>query len=179
MCNGINAGKQVARVREGSSAFERHVRLLGLTATVVLATSPAFATGLPGEWLTEDKDAALTIAECGGHLCGRIIWLDSARDRGGSVRLDRNNPDRAKQGQRICGLVVIRDLKPTGANTWGGEVYNPQDGKTYRGTITVLSDNALRLRAYIGLPIFGRSQTWTRVAGGVADRMKYNCGPPK
>jgi uncharacterized protein (DUF2147 family) len=152
------------------------MRVLALTVAVVLAAPSAFATSLLGDWLTEDKDAALRIAACGGSLCGRIIWLESPRDRGGSLRRDDNNPDRAKHGQRICGLVVIRDLKPTGPNTWGGDVYNPQDGKTYRGTITVLSDNALRLRAYIGLPIFGRSQTWTRVTNSVADRMKYNCG---
>jgi uncharacterized protein (DUF2147 family) len=152
------------------------MHILGLTMAVVLAAPSAFATGLVGDWLTEDKDAALTIADCGGPLCGRIIWLESATGRGGSVRLDRNNPDRAKRGQRICGLVVIRDLKPTGPNTWGGEVYNPQNGKTYRGTITVMSESSLRLRAYVGLPIFGRSQTWTRVTGGVADSLKYNCG---
>lgn len=175
MCS--NAGK-LAENDRGGVVFGRRVRLLGLATAVVLAAPSVFATtGLLGDWLTEDKDAALTIADCGGPLCGRIIWLESARDRGGSVRRDDNNPDRAKQGQRICGLVVIRDLKPTGPNTWGGEVYNPQDGKTHRGTITVLSANALRLRAYIGLPIFGRSQTWTRVTGGVADNIKYNCGP--
>lgn len=177
MCS--NAGKPVGRRRKGTFVFRRRMRLLVLTSAVVLAAPSAFATGLLGDWLTEDKDAALTIADCGGPLCGRIIWLESPRGRGGSVRRDDNNPDRAKQGQRICGLVVIRDLKPTGPNTWGGEVYNPQDGKTYRGTITVLSDNALRLRAYIGLPIFGRSQTWTRVSEGVADSMKYNCGLAK
>jgi uncharacterized protein (DUF2147 family) len=175
MCS--NAGKPVGAKHQGAF-LRRRIRLLALTTAVALAapSASASATGLLGDWLTEDKDAALTIADCGGPLCGRIIWLESARSRGGSVRRDDNNPDRAKQRQRICGLVVIRGLKPTGPNTWGGEVYNPQDGRTYRGTITVVSDNALRLRAYIGLPIFGRSQTWTRVTEGVADSIKYNCG---
>jgi uncharacterized protein (DUF2147 family) len=172
----INAGRGFGRKHKGTFVFGRRMHLLGLTTAVVLAARSAFATGLLGDWLTQDEDAALTIADCGGPLCGRIIWLENARDRGGSVRRDDNNPDPAKQGQRICGLVVIRDLKPTGPNTWGGEVYNPQDGKTYRGRITVLSESTLRLRAYIGLPIFGRSQTWTRVTGGVANKIKYSCG---
>ncbi|MGE5539306.1 MAG: DUF2147 domain-containing protein [Gemmatimonas sp.] len=153
------------------------MRVLALTTAVAVLAAPAgSATGLLGDWLTQDKDAALTIADCGGPLCGRIIWLESAAGAGGSVRRDDNNPDRAKQGQRICGLVVIHNLRPTGPDTWGGDVYNPQDGKTYRGTITVLSENAIRLRAYIGLPIFGRSETWTRVPGSVADDIKYTCG---
>jgi uncharacterized protein (DUF2147 family) len=89
--------------------------------------------------------------------------LESATDRSGSLRLDHNNPDPAKQTQRICGLVVIRGLKPSGPDKWDGSVYNPEDGQTYSGNITVLSDKALKVQAYIGLQIFGRSQTWTRV----------------
>lgn len=140
-------------------------------------SAAASAADPQGIWLTEDKDAALTIADCGDRLCGRIVWLESATDRGGLLRLDENNPDPAKQAQQICGLVVITGLRRSGPNRWDGEVYNPQDGKTYRGIVTVLSDNTLRLRAYIGLPIFGRSQTWTRVntaTSGIA----YNCRLP-
>ena len=122
---------------------------------LVLAAMPttAFAADPQGVWLTADKDAALTISNCGGQLCGRIIWLESAADRSGSRRLDQNNPDPAKRTQRICGLVVISDLQPSDPNTWDGYVYNPQDGKTYSGNITVLSDKALRIRAYTPPPL--------------------------
>jgi uncharacterized protein (DUF2147 family) len=151
-----------------------HRRLAGL---LVLAgiSSAAVAAAPEGIWLTEERDAALTIARCGDHLCGRIIWLESAKDRSGSLRLDHNNPDPAKQAQRICGLIVISGLKPSAPDRWEGNVYNPQDGKTYSGDITVLSDTALKLRAYIGLPIFGRSQTWTRVNSAAVTDIESNC----
>ncbi len=152
--------------------------LLGLLTGFLVLTamsSTALAADLQGVWLTEDKDAALTITNCGGQLCGRIIWLESATDRSGSLRLDQNNPDPAKQTQRVCGLVVISGLKPSGPDTWDGSVYNPQDGQTYSGNITVLSDKALKVRAYIGLPIFGRSQTWTRVNSPAANDVEYKC----
>jgi len=146
-----------------------------LTGLLVLAvrSSPALAADPEGVWLTADKDAALTITTCGGQLCGRIIWLESATDRSGSLRRDQHNPDPAKRAQRICGLLVINDLKPSGPDTWDGKVYDPENGKTYNGTIVVLSDQALKLRAYIGLPIFGRSQTWTRVNSQAANG--YDC----
>lgn len=150
-------------------------RTLGGFLVLAALSSPALAADPRGVWLTEDKDAALTITTCGGQLCGRIIWLENATDRSGSLRRDQHNPDPAKRTQRICGLVVIRDLKPSGPNTWDGNVYNPQDGKTYSGNITVLSDQALKLRAYIGLPIFGRSQTWTRVNSQAASSIEYKC----
>jgi uncharacterized protein (DUF2147 family) len=148
-----------------------------VTGFLLLAATarPAVATDPQGVWLTEDGDAALTITKCDSQLCGRIIWLESATDRSGSLRLDKENPDPAKRTQRICGLVVISGLKPSGPNTWDGLVYNPQDGKTYSGNITVLSDTTLKLRAYIGLPIFGKSQTWTRVHSAAAGGIEYNC----
>ncbi|NUB05117.1 DUF2147 domain-containing protein [Azospirillum sp. Vi22] len=144
---------------------------------LVLATmsGAVSATDLHGVWLTEDKDAALKISECAGQLCGRIVWLESSTEPGGSLRLDRNNFDPARHAQRICGLVVITGLRSTGPDTWDGSVYNPQDGRTYRGTITALSDQTLKVHAYIGLPIFGRSQTWTRVRNSSANDIEYNC----
>lgn len=135
----------------------------------------ASAADLQGVWLTADKDAVLRITRCANRFCGRIIWLENATDRSGSPRLDQKNPDPAKQAQRICGLVVITGLTPVGPDRWDGSVYNPQDGQTYSGSITVLSDESLRVRAYIGLPIFGRSETWTRVDGSSANEIEYKC----
>ena len=159
------------RGRVGASTFF----LLAGAYVALAVTTPAFGAGPQGVWLTEDRDAALTITDCGPYLCGRIIWLENARDRTGSLRVDGNNPNPARQMERICGMVVINSLEPSGPDTWEGRVYNPQDGNTYNGSITVLSDTTLRLRAYIGLPIFGKSQTWSRVDGPAADGLEYSC----
>lgn len=153
----------------------RHAGLVAPWVIIALMSHSALAADPRGTWLTEDKNAALTIGTCGIQLCGRIIWLESARDRGGALRRDKNNPDPGKQTQRICGLVVIKGLEPSGPDTWAGSVYNPEDGKTYQGSITVLSKDALKVRAYLALPIFGRNQTWTRVNGAAANALDYNC----
>src|SRR4051812_35770162 len=93
-----------------------------LAGLLVLAAqwSPALAADLQGVWLTEDKDPALTITTCVSRLCGRIIWLESATGKGGSLRQDQHNPDPAKRTQRICGLLVINDLVSSGPNSWAG-----------------------------------------------------------
>jgi uncharacterized protein (DUF2147 family) len=158
--------------RRRTAAYRR--LLLGFLVLAAMSKA-AVAADPEGVWLTEEKDAALTIGRCGDSLCGRIIWLESARDRSGSLRLDQNNPDPRKQGTRICGLVVISGLRPSSPDRWEGNVYNPQDGKTYSGEITVLSDTALKLRAYIGLPLFGRSETWTRVNSAAVNAIQYSC----
>lgn len=138
-------------------------------------SNAALAGNLRGIWLTEDEEAALTIADCDGRLCGWINWLESAKNDSGSRRLDEHNPDPAEQAEPVCGLVVITELERSDSDTWHASVYNPQDGKTYSGRITILSENALQVRAYIGLPIFGTSQTWTRVESDGTDGSKYVC----
>jgi uncharacterized protein (DUF2147 family) len=124
---------------------------------------PAFAAAPQGVWIIEGGVAAIELLPCGDQLCGRIVGLQNPVDAAGNARRDRYNPIAAKREALMCGLVVMQGFVPAGAGSWeGGSIYNPLDGQTYSGSLTVLSDNALRVRAYLGTPLFGRSQTWTR-----------------
>lgn len=69
----------------------------------------------------------------------------------------------------ILGMTVVRNLKQStqNPNIWAnGEILDPKNGKVYRAYLQV-SDNGqqLEVRGYIGMPLFGRSQTWIRVGG--------------
>src|SRR6476646_3230832 len=74
-----------------------------------------------GMWLTEDKDAALTIATCGSRLCGNIE-VDSPTHRVRGVQKCALKLYPAKRTQGICGLLVINDLASSGPDTWEGNV---------------------------------------------------------
>ncbi|MGE5539158.1 MAG: hypothetical protein ACM30I_11100 [Gemmatimonas sp.] len=100
MC--ISAWQSVEK-REGKLAFGRRMGLLGLTTAVVLAAPSAFATGLLGDWLTQDKDAALTIADCGGPLCGRIIWLETLQGRADRYDATTTTPIARSRGNGFAG----------------------------------------------------------------------------
>ena len=43
-----------------------------------------------------------------------------------------------------------------------GELYDPKKGKTYSGKCTLVNQDTLDLRGYIGFSFIGRSSTWTR-----------------
>ena len=65
----------------------------------------------------------------------------------------------------VEGLQILSGLKADGNNQWSdGKLVDPESGKTYSGKLT-LSDNgqSLKLRGYVGTPVFGRSQTWQRI----------------
>ena len=44
-----------------------------------------------------------------------------------------------------------------------GQIYNGENGKTYNANISLQPDGTLRLRGYVGSPMFGETQIWTRI----------------
>lgn len=49
--------------------------------------------------------------------------------------------------------------------TWeAGSIYDPQSGHTYQANITLKDSDHLQLRGYLGIPLLGATQVWTRVA---------------
>jgi uncharacterized protein (DUF2147 family) len=61
----------------------------------------------------------------------------------------------------IVGLVIIRDLGPSGGRYKGGTILDPEDGKVYKAEIWV-EDGKLKVRGYLGF--FYKTQTWVKGA---------------
>jgi uncharacterized protein (DUF2147 family) len=110
----------------------------------------AASTGGPeGVWLIE-SNVAVQIFDCGGQLCGRIVWLRRPRDSAGQLERDLKNPDPALRQRLLCGLSVFWALQPAGPNEWkDGWFYNPEDGKTYRITAELRSASTIVARICI------------------------------
>lgn len=69
----------------------------------------------------------------------------------------------ARKGQKIIGLKIMNGLKRDGAGYEGGEILDPDNGKVYRAKMTLSPDGrSLEVRGFIGVSLFGRSQTWVR-----------------
>ena len=117
-----------------------------------------------GLWLVEDETAVITIEECEAGLCGAIHWLDPEGE--GEV-YDVENPDEELRERPLCGLEILRDFErdPDDPGHWeDGEIYAPDDGRTYSAQVTVQGSDELEVRGYRGIALIGRSQTWTRVS---------------
>jgi uncharacterized protein (DUF2147 family) len=55
-------------------------------------------------------------------------------------------------------------MKQSGLDYEGGTILDPDTGKLYKASMSLDPEGSrLTVRGYIGLPIFGRSQNWTRV----------------
>ena len=142
-------------------------RLLTAAAVIlaldVVMFAPAFAADPAGTWLTQERDSQVRITNCGGALCGNLIWLKEPNDPAtGKPKTDKNNADASKQGRPLIGVQIVLGMKPSSTpNKWDGDVYNASDGKTYSGSFTMTGDNSAELKGCV-LSIICKSQTWTR-----------------
>lgn len=152
--------------------MQRFFRMM-LAIAMTVSTLVAYAdTNSPvGYWKTIDdvtgQPKAILHIELSqqNRLFGRIIKIFPSPGK------DQNEVCTACEGyrhnQRIVGMVVLENLKQNEETPkqWSeGTILDPLNGKTYRSTITLSDDGMkLRVRGYIGIPLFGRSQTWLRV----------------
>jgi uncharacterized protein (DUF2147 family) len=136
-----------------------------LLFTLFLASSAGAQSPTPvGVWLHENARIQLEIAPCGDRLCGKLAWFRWPNDVHGLPLVDFKNPDPALRTRPLLGLTVLSGLHPADDGTWeDGVIYNPDDGATYHALMSVRDEGTLRIRAYVVIPLFGKTQTWTRV----------------
>jgi uncharacterized protein (DUF2147 family) len=127
-------------------------------AATFLLTGFAAAAELPlaGEWRTADGRANVRIDDCDGILWGIISW---EKEPGG---VDLYNPDPAERSRPTLGLHILRAMKPTKPGLWQGEVYNPENGKTYDSRISLASPDVLRIEGCV-LGFLCGGENWTRI----------------
>ncbi|WP_342107350.1 DUF2147 domain-containing protein [Methylobacterium sp. SI9] len=131
---------------------------LGRTALMALAlgaaAGPARAADPAGLWLTETGSSRIRIAPCGGGYCGTIV---SAPGKG----LDVKNPDPALRNRSVVGVQILDARNPDGSG-FSGSLYNPNDGKTYSGSLRLTGANTLEVSGCV-MSVFCKRQSWTRV----------------
>lgn len=146
------------------------VACLSAFASVASAQVPS----VMGVWLVEKKTAQVRIAPCpspaNGPICGTIVHILDLRGPNGQVTTedaanDWRNVDPKLRDRKVLGLVMLYNFKKTSdPNSFeDGYIYNGDNGKTYNANVSLQPDGTLKVRGYVGSPMFGESQIWTRV----------------
>ncbi len=100
---------------------------------------------------------------------GRIVWVIEKNNPDGTPRVDVNNPDASKQSEKILGMTNMRGLEFVGDEknlVWeNGNIYDPNNGSDYSFEMTMdkKNTNIVDGRGYIGVSMFGRTDTWKRM----------------
>ena len=134
---------------------------VGLALAVCLAGG-ARADSAQGVWMTEGGKSHVRIQRRGDGLRGEIVWLKEPRDDDGSEKRDIHNRDESLRDRPILGLPLLTGFSGRGGGEWtGGEIYNPEDGKTYRSRLKLADPATLKVSGCV--LFFCKTQTWTRV----------------
>lgn len=137
-----------------------------LSLLIVLAHQTCGAQDLSsinGIWKTFDDEtnqaaALVEISNKVGVYSGTIKQL-----------IDPNSPaicDKCtdyRKGKPLLGMQILSDLKLADGIYSGGYILDPDNGEIYRVQAKLIDQGSkLNVRAYIGIPLIGRTQTWIR-----------------
>jgi uncharacterized protein (DUF2147 family) len=95
-----------------------------------------------GVWMRPSTGTQVNFYDCGGKLCGKIVAV-------------KDQSRRSEVG------TVIMTASQSGDNQWKGNLLNTEDGKTYKGVVTMTGPNALRLEGCVAFICQG--ETWSKV----------------
>lgn len=113
------------------------------------------ANDLVGIYYTSDKTGQIEIYIKNGKYFGRVL-------QGENIKQDIHNPDPSLRNRTTLGIDILKNFVFDGTYNWKGQVYNPENGKTYKAKIWLESENKrLKLRGYLGF--FYKTVAWERI----------------
>jgi uncharacterized protein (DUF2147 family) len=116
-----------------------------LAAVAVAAGTAAQAVEGPlGIWYDHTGRGAVEITDCGGLLCGKVVWV-----------LDPKNA-------KGCGMQILGNVKPMGDGTFDeGWIYDPDKDAKFDVELVPQGDK-LKVVGYAGVKFLSQTFTWTR-----------------
>ena len=133
--------------------------MIALIMAVALSSGVS-ADAVAGQWRTQTRNGVVEIERCGPTICGRL--LSSTGLNANPALTDLNNSDPKLRGRPLKGLQIMSGFAPRQGAWSDGSIYNAQDGRTYRGTVTPVDADHLKVRGCIFAPLC-KTETWTRI----------------
>ncbi|MDE2375469.1 MAG: DUF2147 domain-containing protein [Hyphomicrobiales bacterium] len=137
--------------------------IVSATAVALVLVGSARAADPIGTWLTGDKKGKVHIVNCGGAICGTLVWLAEPNDpETHRPKTDSHNSNASLQSRPLLGIPIVLNMKPDGGDKWEGKVYNAEDGGTYTGSFAMSGPNTAELKGCVMGGLICKGQTWTR-----------------
>lgn len=129
-----------------------NIRAMTLSCAVAAlscaGSAAAFAADANGVWMNDTGRGAIEIKDCGGKLCGHVVWTRDESDT-----------------SRGCGKQIIGEAESVGNGLWdNGWIYSPDKKRRYDVELKPLADGTLRVKGYAGTKLFSKTMIWTPAA---------------
>jgi uncharacterized protein (DUF2147 family) len=137
--------------------------LIGAAGAQLRAAEPS-AVGLwePVDEKSGKPETWFKITERNGIYQGNIVKIFFKPGEDENWTCDKCEGD--ERGKPVLGLALIKGMKRNGNSYEEGTIMDPRDGSVYRALMKLSPDGQkLEVRGYLGISLFGRSQTWNRL----------------
>ncbi|RYE11436.1 MAG: DUF2147 domain-containing protein [Hyphomicrobiales bacterium] len=119
----------------------RTLKWLAAIGIATLSVAPAYALAASatpvGSWQVTTGEARYKITACGddGELCAKLIWL--------------RDDQRTDENLAVLNKYVVQGAERATENKWEGNVLF--EGRSYDGTMTLVSKNYMTLKGCSGI----------------------------
>src|SRR5215471_9761346 len=144
------------------------VGFFALVGVLVIAQAAAADMSPVGRWVSiDDKDgrprSVIEITDVAGALQAKVVQIyDRPGDNPGHLCKKCYGDLKDKP---VLGMMIMNGLKRDGDEWDGGTILDPDSGNTYSAKLHLIAGGQkLDVRGYLGISLFGRSQTWVRGA---------------
>jgi len=122
---------------------------------IIAQSSTSVSEKLVGLYWSPKKDAKINIYKKGNFYYGKSVWVARPRK-------DIKNPEKSLQSRDVLGIELLSGFTYEDGIYTNGTIYDPETGNTYKCKMT-LEGNTLRVRGYIGISLFGRTEIFERI----------------
>ena len=134
---------------------------LAAAAGAVLAQSTPVGLWKTIDDVTKTEKSFVRITDTSGVLSGKIEKIiDPAKQDSKCEQCSDERKDKP-----VLGMTILRNARPDADKlSWeGGDILDPNDGKVYKLRLKpVDGGKKLEVRGFIGVALFGKTQTWIR-----------------
>ncbi|MDN4011803.1 DUF2147 domain-containing protein [Chryseobacterium gambrini] len=118
-------------------------------------------TDITGQWESDNDDRfRLEFFKVGNSYEARMLAGSKIVESDGRTsKKDTKNPNPQLRSRNLVGVVSLKGLIWKNDEFINGNMYNPQDGKTYTCKAWI-ENNKLYLRGYLGISILGKTITF-------------------
>ena len=123
-------------------------------AAMALASSPAFAQAIEGQWTNPKRTVVVQVERCGAAYCGTV------------VKATEKAKAKARKGgtANLVGTQILSGLKPIGNGRFRGRAFVPKRNTHATATVRQLGDDAMQVQGCILGGLLCDNERWTRVA---------------
>jgi len=142
-------------MKKSTTFFLSFCLLLSVFAPAWAQTKQKTADQIAGLYWSPKKDAKIEIYKKGELYFGKSVWVANPRK-------DDKNPNKTLKTRDVLGIELLTNFSYDDGVYNSGRIYDPESGKTYDCKMTLIG-NDLKVRGYIGISLFGRTELFQRI----------------